>query len=391
MGEEEVQEIGSLGQLLIYAKQNDFSHKKYFFRGEAMLYERRNSSAYRKPSQMTPFSVSSLLSDYYREVGHNLNSSEAENFLAYSQHHGLATNLIDITDSILIATFFASQKTSGVQDTAGYIYCYDASKCLYLPPNTVPEDNLMLFNNLFQLNKSTIEVLFHMFNDYYSNFDNFRSIYDTYLLLLKDNICSEDKYILQEIQGEIDKFRCSKVTYMSYTEGDRPQEVENLYIMSLFELSERIVDVLENNNNYQRYVEEIREVGLSLKLRWVRNDPVNIITSLILIFIALMRNDSGNVQDFYNNLPPIIYRSKIKFDRIRSQSGSFIFQNNHQEYRGTASEILRYHPQNIVEHKKIQITNKEEIIKELDDIGINEVFIYGDSDNIAQYMMNKYR
>lgn len=387
MDNEEILSISSLGELLMYMKNNEFSDKKYFFRGESDEYERRDSSAYRRSKNMSPFSVTSLLSEYYREVGYSLSSLESENFLAYSQHHGLATNLLDITDSILIATFFATQNN---QDKPGYVYCYDASNCLFLPPNIVPEDNLMLFNNLHQLNKPTIEVLFYVFNGYYVDFYNFCNLYEEYLLKLEQNsIDSEIRSILAEIQNEIDVFRNSKNEYISYSDDSRPQEVENSYIISLYYLSNRIIEVLEGNTTYQKYVKEIKEVGKKMKLRWVINDPVNIITSLLLIFIVLMKN-AIILQDFFNDLPPIIYKSRIKFDRIRNQSGLFIFQNNHMEYRGTASEYVRYHPQNINENKIIKIVNKKDIREELENLGINEVYIYGDPDNIAKYMMRKY-
>lgn len=40
---------------------------------------------------------------------------------------------------------------------------------------------------------------------------------------------------------------------------------------------------------------------------------------------------------------------------------------------------------------EIIISNKKHILLELDNIGINRKFIYPDSDNIAQYIKEKYK
>ncbi|MEB8736446.1 hypothetical protein P4H13_05110 [Bacillus cereus] len=47
--------------------------------------------------------------------------------------------------------------------------------------------------------------------------------------------------------------------------------------------------------------------------------------------------------------------------------------------------------QRIWPNKIIVINNKENILKELDFMGINEKFIYGDYDHIASYIRNKRR
>ena len=39
----------------------------------------------------------------------------------------------------------------------------------------------------------------------------------------------------------------------------------------------------------------------------------------------------------------------------------------------------------------IVVENKDKILEELDLMGINEKFIYGDFDSIARYIKNKYQ
>lgn len=79
------------------------------------------------------------------------------------------------------------------------------------------------------------------------------------------------------------------------------------------------------------------------------------------------------------------YAPILTFERGRNQQGLFIYQTYlsfiKQVYN---AEILAQ--QKVWSDKIIVIENKSLIYKELDFIGINEKFIYGDFDNIASYI-----
>lgn len=62
-----------------------------------------------------------LLRAYYQEVGYELDKMQEENFLAFSQHHGLKTNLIDFTTAPLVALYFACERDKYDVDS-GYVY-----------------------------------------------------------------------------------------------------------------------------------------------------------------------------------------------------------------------------------------------------------------------------
>lgn len=102
--------------------------------------------------------------------------------------------------------------------------------------------------------------------------------------------------------------------------------------------------------------------------------------------------DSMNVYNFNSNslkfdfpmFPYLIYKPSYKFDRIINQEGLFIYQCYYRiisKYRG-----FRLIKQKIEPEIVIEINNQAEILKELDSIGINKKFIYGDFDSIATYI-----
>lgn len=83
----------------------------WYYRGESKDYgETKNlASGYRwmRENDKVFMDLLNLRKEFFREVGSKLSDREVENFLAYSQHHGLPTELLDVTANPLIALFFA--------------------------------------------------------------------------------------------------------------------------------------------------------------------------------------------------------------------------------------------------------------------------------------------
>lgn len=116
--------ISTLTEYIDIIKRHNL-HNKYY-RGENQKYPNISSSLVRGyNSKGEKFGLIDIYADllraYYQEVGYVLDKMQEENFLAFSQHHGLKTNLIDFTTAPLVALYFACEREKYDVDS-GYVY-----------------------------------------------------------------------------------------------------------------------------------------------------------------------------------------------------------------------------------------------------------------------------
>ena len=97
-----------------------------------------------------------------------------------------------------------------------------------------------------------------------------------------------------------------------------------------------------------------------------------------------------NKSAWLNILPNFKYAHILTFERGRNQQGLFIYQNYLQSGQFINNPYIEG-IQRIVPDKVVVINNKEKILDELNFIGINGKFIYGDYDNIAKYITSKFQ
>ena len=98
--------VVTIKSLSDYIKQIDNLEPKVFFRGESKEYNSQIASAFR-PYWGTfrsnkPFPFIDMVDEFYREVAYKL-EDDKEDFIAFAQHYGIPTNLLDITSSPLAA------------------------------------------------------------------------------------------------------------------------------------------------------------------------------------------------------------------------------------------------------------------------------------------------
>lgn len=114
-------------------------------------------------------------------------------------------------------------------------------------------------------------------------------------------------------------------------------------------------------------------------------------TALLLLFFEDIRTSTdGLPPDIpFPVIPYFMYKTPLKFDRIRNQSGVFLYQAFY-DYSTYYEIIDGLMVQKITPNMIIQVDNQKGIMEELDMVGINKKFIYGDFDNTAQYINKKY-
>jgi hypothetical protein len=114
-------------------------------------------------------------------------------------------------------------------------------------------------------------------------------------------------------------------------------------------------------------------------------------TALFLLFFDDMRGLSSRLPSDipFPTIPYFMYKTPLKFDRIRNQSGVFLYQA-FIDYQTDLDEVGGLMVQEITPSMVIQVDNQKDIMKELDIVGINKKYIYGDFDNTAQYVNMRF-
>ncbi|HSP47062.1 MAG TPA: FRG domain-containing protein, partial [Clostridiaceae bacterium] len=123
-------EISNLSQFIDLI--NTLPSDRYSYRGESALYYERTSSAIRPydgtQDSAKEYPYEKMIKDYYYETSHVLSDMERTNFMAFAQHYGIPTNLVDISFSPLVALFFACSPKNRYEyekrktDRTGYVY-----------------------------------------------------------------------------------------------------------------------------------------------------------------------------------------------------------------------------------------------------------------------------
>lgn len=336
-------------------------HNQYF-RGENQEYPSVTSSLVReyisKGKQLGLANIYySLLNSYYQEVGYELDKMQEENFLAFSQHHGLKTNLIDFTTAPLVALYFACERDK-YDVNNGYVYILneedtvDASE--FLREYSIKEH---LCHNVFS------EVAYNQ-SDIVKGFKD---------LLEKYTGLSAGKNPYNLVQGLI------KQVY-----GNPQFEKCNAYLK-------------ERNALYEKGIDAVNELPLLMK-KYVPNlnilgaSGITEFTALYLLFFDDIRCSTLKLSPDipFPIMPYFIYKTPLKFDRIRNQNGVFLYQAFVDYQTDCERKIDGLMVQKIIPSMTIQIYNQNEIMKELDIVGINKKYIYGDFDSTAQYINEKF-
>lgn len=143
---------------------------------------------------------------FYKQVANRLTALENENFLAYCQHYGLKTPLIDITTDAIVALYFATGESRMDQRSVIYVF---------LEKNMVDISSEIMKNNfdfdIFQtifsdsaedINKllDYYRVIYNYSSDYYRLFADLINCISDYphvtakksTSLVKNQICNQD-------------------------------------------------------------------------------------------------------------------------------------------------------------------------------------------------------
>ena len=375
-------EINSLSEFIQSLEK--INSNNFVFRGESDFYPEILASVLRKTGN-TYYNFKKLYDDYYREIAFDLTEIERENFLAYSQHHGLPTPLIDISNNPLVALYFACS-SSPSQDT-GYVYAMNKNKCI--PFEIFDTSNFNLSYNLSSLAHPKNQINFILY------LDENQSLVKELLLDLVQKIL-----LLNE--------RSNMFTPLFKSINDTAKAL-CLSEINTFEELERLILKLEEDKDIISIFEKILKFFESIHKKddlfpcfyCIRSDNGQTFTyqswwtSLISTYIHEYSMLDVKVRYHKDNnftlipkplLPNILFKTEIIFERIRSQDGIFLYQLNDTFLNSSLREPIT---QQIIKDKTFIIKNKKNILRQLDSIGINRKNLFLDHDSVAEYLSLK--
>lgn len=314
--------VDDIETYISYVLKLSNSYYELAFRGESDVFDSTIASVFRV--NKTPFVPDKIKKDYYREIAHSLTDIERENFLSYSQHHGLPTELLDITKIPLYALYFACSENMDVNKKTEEQLTSREKAILCLLSNcdfSYPKDEYIEYYGSKIANEvADIEEDETFLNNEYIKFCNQRKyifnypLITTYLELL--GIASDIFFL---IVGAI--------------EGDNPN--------ANFDKEEIFIDKF--------YLPPLPLVRYSPTAKFDR-----------------MRAQEGE----------FIYQL---YGILKSQ----IFLSGEELKEDTRVKLMH---QKINSNTRFLITDKRKILQQLNYLGINRKTIYPDADNLAKYI-----
>lgn len=367
------------------------------------------------------YNIDEISKKYYEQVVSKLTSEEKEYFLAFCQHYGIPTNLIDFSYSPLIALFFSCQGKStpvfSLSELVGDSTVDDLKKNLSTQQmlihnliNKLEKPTLSQYAQVYLLNKKwLLDITDILPKVGHNNF--LKSIYSdkdvrNELIYSLINLFENPEIDITEISDcliqLIECYRENNVNLWGehYNDEDTNdyEEKEDIFTFQKRLKEENLKDIILSLYSY--VYEEMEDERISYESDIFEHFPeegslyqLSAVTYIMLLanLIQIFHNDRNGTEKLVLNLKIYFtYQPANLFDRINAQKGLFVYQ----PYFYSCDIVYDYNilsVQNINPDITIEINNFQEILSELDVLGINLGGIYGDLDNIAKSVVYSYQ
>ena len=396
--------ITSLSEFILAVKELD---NKYYFRGEPKSWRSMKmiASGFRLVGERDSSQLVELREKYFEEIGYGLNEKDQENFISYSQHHGIPTELLDVTTNPLVALYFACIGNESV----GNVYALLKSNTVNLEKNIIHNKlamqyfnfdqeyfqfKNMMFNNQVSCEQSTEKLFLDISKDGESLFGFLKSSVKKQKKEIDARSINEKIYYPIDIVYGVNKNGNNRFLDKKFTESI--EKINSEITTTVVSGNSRALQQILMKQEYQDILSDhFKNLSFYHSCRLDEQFAL----FLFILCVDIVKNPMGtcnsssisddidnNIGDVFPPLKYLIHQPSIIFDRMVNQQGKFIYQLSLLNSKEKA--VIQKVTPNIT--FTIQSKDKKDILKELDAIGINEKFIYPDPDHIANYVKNKW-
>lgn len=333
-------------------------HSPILYRGEARAFSIKERScpsfgakAFRRKNASETlesgdyFSLHKKLDSYRYEVWSDLDNTARDNFLAYAHHHGIDTNLIEVTKDPLIALFYAVADQS---NTNGCVFIYDLPS-IDITSALNKTDKVNIFDMILTDDPQEIDEFIQLTLGLDIPNPDF---FNKHLYTLCQNyycVLNNSEQILSHINQNEDS--------LIHMVNDIAQRDSSNYLQNLF--NEKIRD---HHRNALHFFTVLRG------------------------FIRMKKEKKSHIAFEMNGNIPTIYNPKTNFKKGLNQDNLYIYQ----KYITTSDHRI-IGLEKIKPTRVIEIKNKNKILSLLNKLNINHKNVYGDHRMIAKYINRFYQ
>ena len=399
--------------------------ENYIFRGQNEPYFGIKANGFRNYlggwTSDKIYNIDEISKNYYDKIVSKLTEEEKKYFLAFCQHYGIPTNLIDFSYSPLIALFFSCQgkqpPTFNLAELIGSATIDDLktdtsiqNMLIHNLVNKLEKPMLSKYAQVYLLDKKWLvditDILSQIGKDnflesvYLNGEIRKQLIYQ--IIQTFENSQTSEKEIIDCLSQMIECYKANGFNYwgesLAEDDEDENDDTEDLFSFQEKLKEENLEEALHSLYDYAFHEMEDETIPYESDIfdgypydgniyQLTAAIYVMLLANLIRIFYEVM---GGNERLILKSNIYFTYKPANLFDRINSQKGLFVYQ----PYLYSRDDIYNYNVlsvQEVVPDILIEVDNYNEILAELDVLGINLDGVYGDLDNIAKSVVYSYR
>ncbi|MFC6463469.1 FRG domain-containing protein [Marinilactibacillus sp. GCM10026970] len=366
-------EVNSVSQYIdLIKKLQEESDYPLYYRGQSKFYDKMDSTAFRmdlleKGSLHQGYPFKRIIKDFKYEVWNDINNDTRKRFLAFCQHHGIPTNLLDFTENPLIALYFAVSNQENMT-TPGYIHILNTpllDMTDFIEEYAIDEGSI--FELTFSDDLNILEKIIHKFRYF------------------EENHPKEFYRRFKRLNNDLQHFKQMKNREILY---------DSTEIMTIEDEIFSEIECINQENKYSIHVPIYDNMmRKDIEKTIFNNSPNHNVTAYLLYlrYFRVLLNLESKWPKYINGLLPMTYKPILNFKRGINQKGIFIYQNYFERIPSKSHGYREYTVQSIESNHIIKITDSKFNIGEmLDLLQINKKFVYGDFESTASYFVNKY-